>query len=129
MSNVRHFAALRVADRAVPNVRAMSKLRASQLLRALSYSTLLLAAGWLVFDSGRNPAPACQSMACIGTGLGRAIKFLAALCGVLLLGTLLNSVSFLLHGPPRSVPRKLELWLVFVAPLLLLLGFAMSFLL
>ena len=107
----------------------MAKLRASQLLRALSYSTLLFAAGWLVFESGRNPAPPCQSMACIGTGFGRAIQLLVALCGALLLGTLLNTVSFLLENSPRSGARKTELWLVFVTPLLSLLGFGMSFLL
>lgn len=108
----------------------MSRFHVAVLLRALSYGTLLVAIGWMVFEKMQQPArPACHTMSCMGSGIGEAILLIFVLGSSFLLGTLLNTTSFWLQGGPRSVARKLELWVLFVVPLGLILALAGSFML
>ena len=107
----------------------MSNIPFAMLLRALSYGTVLLAIGWLVFENYLSPRQSCSyAMSCLGGALGEGLVQLAVLCGALLLGALLNTWSFFLQSSPRSRARKAELWLVFLTPPVLLLALAASFL-
>jgi hypothetical protein len=105
----------------------MSKLRFALLLRLLSYGAWFTTFGWAVFENSRPAGPPCQNMGCIGTGIGEAILLLFGLLVGLFLSALLNIVSFVLQGSPRSVYRKVELWLLFVFPLSLLMAVALRF--
>lgn len=104
----------------------VSRHHLSRLLRAASYMALLFAIAWGLRESlAPVSRPACVGMACVGAGLGDAILFLLIVCGAFLLCTLLNVMAFLLHTPPRSIARKVEL-LLFMLPLALLAGLLFS---
>lgn len=108
----------------------MSKILFAMLLRAISYVTVLLAIGWIVFENYLSPRQYCShAMSCMGNAIGDAVVQLAVLCGAVLLGALLNTGSFFLQSSPRSRARKAELWLVFLTPLALLLAIAAAFIL
>jgi hypothetical protein len=107
----------------------MSRFHVAVLLRALSYGALLVAIGWMVFEKMQPARPACHTMSCMGSGIGEAIVLIFVLGSSFLLGALLNTTSFWLQGAPRSVARKLELWVLFVVPLGLILALAGSFML
>jgi heme/copper-type cytochrome/quinol oxidase subunit 2 len=67
-------------------------------------------------------------MSCVGQGLGEAMLLMFALFVAIVLGAIFNIVSFVRQDTPRSMLRKIELWL-FVTPLVLALGLVILFIL
>lgn len=89
----------------------MSRVRLAQGLRVLSYGVPLAVIAWSLLGPGYG----CRGAGC----MGYAVLWLLGMFGSLVLGALLNAVSFALQSSPRSRLRKLELWL-FATPALFL---------
>ncbi|MEK8033357.1 hypothetical protein AACH06_21270 [Ideonella sp. DXS29W] len=82
---------------------------------------------WIIQENSRPARPACSTMSCMGTGIGDAVLMLAIVGGALTIGTLLNVAGFLCQARPRSMARKLEMSLLFVAPFSLILALGVAF--
>lgn len=97
----------------------MPKLQVARTLRVISYAIVGAAIVWSLASSGGG----CRGVGC----LGNALVWLAAMSSFFTVATGVNVSSFFLQPGPRSRARKTELWVLFVAPSMVLLSILLLF--